>query len=1521
MKRSLKWIGIIISVPFALLIILSILIYIPAVQNLAVRKVASIASEATGMDISLSSVNLSFPLGIDIRRAYATQHGDTIAGARRIRLKIRPLPLLKKQVEVDALQLDDIRLNTADLTESMTLKGGMGELSLALHGVDLNRNTAVIDFLRIEDTDLDISIAEQATEDSTDSPLPDWKVLLRKADIKNAKVRVEMTADSMRVGTTVGQASVMDVTADLRRGEYSVDKLHVKDSEAWYDIGDVKAGGGIDPAHIALYGTELALCSAYYRDGTLRAELKDMRMRERCGIEILSASGRIDMGDGRIHIGDFSLRTSDSYLTLEADATPDIKREDACGQVSARLAADVGRHDLSRLLTMCPEDMKKNFPSVPLQIRAGLDGRMDSIRLTHASAEMAGHVKLAAEGYAIPAADGAEWRAHVYAEAEFPDMGFVGPLPGGTTIPAGTTTSLTADMEGGRARAHVMLKQDSGTIVLNGEYKLENEEYFAETEIRDMNADSFMPDVPLHKVSAKARIKGRGLDLLNPECRMRAYAGITHLEYNQMNLPEITLTAGLRNGKMRTNLDVRDSLTAISSALNADISMESISADMTTEVRKLDLHTFGLSPKPLGTTGIVILRARTDLGRKHEAEMKIHGVRLTAQEKAFPAKDLEAKVRMTEDSLTGLMKSGDMMMALRTVGGTETVTEKILQTIRLAESQWKDRKLSPEDLRHVLPEISFNLAAGDDNPLANVLGTAGTGFEKLAVAVSTSKAEGISAGTYLYGLHTDSIRIDTISLVAAQDSAGIMLKGTLKTGSYGLMDAFGITVNGGIDGKGARLTAEYDNERGETGALIGLEAVLEEEGTTLHVIPENPTIAYRKFRLNRGNRIFIGDDGKILADVRLADDKGTGLHIYSAQNAETLQDITLSLNRLDIGELRRIIPYMPDVEGIMTADVRYIQHEREKFAAVLDTSVGELTYCGTPLGDWNVSGAYLPGDNGEHYIDCSVTHNGAAIADMSGRYMAAEDEGGQDSVEAGVEIRHFPLRLANAFVPEGTASLSGYVDADVRMSGPTDSPVINGSMQPDSLHISVPMTSMNLRLDDKPVTVTDNKLVFDKYSIYSRGPNPYVIDGSISFADMENLSMDLRMTARNFEVFNSKKNRTSMVYGKMYIDLDTYVRGTPNAISVRGNANISGASNFTYILRESPLTVEDRLGETVKFVNFADTTTHEKPTEHTHPTWVDMLINLHIDQAVQCKVDINESGSNYMRVEGGGDLSFQYTPDGNMLLNGQYLLISGEMKYEMPVIPLKTFRIREGSYIEWTGNVMDPRLNIMAYERTRASVTQEGQAARMVGFDVGVSITDRLSNLGLAFTLEAPEDGSMQNELAAMSASQKNKAAVTMLVTGMYISDSQTAKLDASSALNSYLQGQINNIAGNALKTIDLSLGMETTNTTETGEQRTDYNFQFARRFWNNRVRVVIGGTISTGDAAARDESFIDNISLEYRLDNSGTRYVRLFHDRKYANVLEGEVMETGVGIVLKKKVTRIRDLFLFRRKKSKRNL
>ncbi|MBQ2269331.1 MAG: hypothetical protein II338_03685, partial [Bacteroidaceae bacterium] len=182
------------------------------------------------------------------------------------------------------------------------------------------------------------------------------------------------------------------------------------------------------------------------------------------------------------------------------------------------------------------------------------------------------------------------------------------------------------------------------------------------------------------------------------------------------------------------------------------------------------------------------------------------------------------------------------------------------------------------------------------------------------------------------------------------------------------------------------------------------------------------------------------------------------------------------------------------------------------------------------------------------------------------------------------------------------------------------------------------------------------------------------------------------------------------------------------------------------------------------------------------------------------------------------------------------------------------------------------------------------------------------------------EEISIQNQIAAMSAEQRSKAAVTMLATGMYLTDENmmSGGFKANNALNAFLQSEIQNIAGSALRTIDINLGVES-GTSSVGTGTTDYSFQFAKRFWNNRISVIVGGKVSTGaDAENSAASIIDNVSVEYRLDKSSTRYVRVFYDRDTQDPLEGQLTKTGAGLVLRKKTNRLGELFIFRQKKDK---
>ena len=71
----------------------------------------------------------------------------------------------------------------------------------------------------------------------------------------------------------------------------------------------------------------------------------------------------------------------------------------------------------------------------------------------------------------------------------------------------------------------------------------------------------------------------------------------------------------------------------------------------------------------------------------------------------------------------------------------------------------------------------------------------------------------------------------------------------------------------------------------------------------------------------------------------------------------------------------------------------------------------------------------------------------------------------------------------------------------------------------------------------------------------------------------------------------------------------------------------------------------------------------------------------------------------------------------NLALTGRYTLSNGEMKYALPIIPLKTFHIKDGSYIEFTGDAFDPTLSITATEDIKASVNAGENNGRQVDIE------------------------------------------------------------------------------------------------------------------------------------------------------------------------------------------------------------
>lgn len=1528
----------------------------PPIQNYLVDKTAEIASRKTKMNISVGHVSLSFPLDLVMNDVKAISSAkDTLLEVDRLQVNVQLLPLLKKDIEIDGISIKHALVNSMDLIHGMTIKGRLGEFYLSSHGVKLDPETAIVDNVLLKNSNISLSITDTTSTDTTKSAPTYWKFLLKKIDVQNVAFDYSSPLTNSHINTHLDKIALRNGYIDLHKQLYSLQTLYVNNGK--FRMNDIKSSendtlatkqGGIDPSDIRLSDINIQVDSLFYKGNNIKANIRNVSLKEtNSKLNVISVKGDINSNDRTINVSDFEIKTTDSYFNMLASIDWNAFESKNPGIASLRLKADIGKPDMIRLMGGADEKFIQKYPSMPLKIVAGVDGNMESLNITSFHATLPQSFDIMMDGKILHAANNIDRDGQISLNAKSDNIEFLAPLAGGMVIPSGTSLNGTFLLKGTAVNADFLLKQFNSAIVndsiLNNDslfsippvekelpsikefhdnnalrmlafFDWDKESYEIDLSANEFDLNKFFPNDTLSILSAKAYAKGDGFDIFSKKTSISAKASIRQFEYGSYDLAGLNFNLSLSDNNIIAETSIDNNAMNILADVEGLLEKKRVKIDLNANIKRLDWQELKLADVRFQTSQQIKVTFDTNMEESFSVDASMINTTVTAPKRQFKTKDLYVGLKTNADSTFAYAKAGDLDFSISSKEHLNKLSDDITIFLDQLLKQWEIKHIDQVAIKKYLPYVCMTISAGKDNPIYNYLSLKGIAFDKLFMDIDSSPLDGINGSSYIYGLHNDSLALDTIYLDIEQDVSGIKFYSGVTSVARKNQEAFDASLEGSLMENKAQLLFQYFNGKKEQGVYLGLMADLYQHGINLHLFPKNPTIVYRPFNLNTDNYIFLGNKGKIHANVRLIDDNGSGLSFFTYDNdSTTLQDMTLELANINLDEIRRILPYMPDMQGKLGGDLHYIKTmEHSTFSSTMQ--LNDFVYEKTPLGDWEMNGVYMPGDNNDHHIDGFITRDGNEIIRMNGLYLNSEN--GSGSVNASVELEKFPLDIINPFVPDKSLEFTGDFDGTLSMKGSVAKPQFNGNLSMDSVTLFMPELSARFRFDNRPVRVVDSKMTFDKFKIFTKGNNPFTIDGYVDLTDFSKINLNLEMNAKNYELINSPRSRRSIVYGKMYVDFDARLRGPIQEMNMRGNMNILGKTNFTYVMKDSPLTVNDRLNDMVTFVNFKDSVVVDNALlTPVSINGMDIALTLHIDQAVQARVDLTADGSNYMMLEGGGDLAFQYTPQGNMVLNGRYSLISGEMKYQIPVIPLKTFYIQNGSYLEWTGNPLNPTMSIVATEPIRANVSDNGQTGRMVTFNVGVDISNNLENPGLAFILSAADDGAVQEQLNAMSEEERGKLAVTMLVTGIYAAEgNSTGGFNVNNTLNSFLQSEISNVVG---KTMDINLGMETVNDGEGGSKRTDYNFQFAKRFWNNRFRIVIGGKVSTGNTAQQDESFIDNISVEYRLDNSGTRYIRFFYDKNYDSVLEGEITETGLGVVLRKKMSRLGELFIFKRRKD----
>lgn len=1522
MKKVAKWAGIAIVVPILLFALLALLFYFPPFQNWAVKQVAAYASRQTGMEISVEHVNLDFPLNLGIDGVRVLQPNDslpqvrdTVADVGHVVADIRLLPLLRKQVEIDELRFNDLKVNTANLIHEVRIRGRVGQLALKAHGIDLNRETVRLNEAQIADGSIQIELSDTVPADTAPSK-NFWKIRLDSVRFTRTALAVHLPGDTLSVAAMMQQATATGGYLDLHKGLYTAASLLWQGGTLQYDNNFEPRTEGLDFNHLALEELTLKADSFYYCDSRLNIRLRASRFREKSGLAVSSLSGPFSMDSTRLWLPALAVRTPES--TLDADFAMDLNTFDDRnpGKLKATVHGSIGKQDLMRFVADVPAQFRRHWPNYPLRVDGVVRGNMQKAHFTGLVLRLPTAFNLTANGFVTNVMGNKPMGADIDVDARTYNLAFLTALLDRETarsirIPSGIGLKGNLKKTANVYAARFTAREGGGSVGGTASVDVDRMAYQAKLRANNLPLQHFVPGQGLHAFTGTVDARGVGTDFLSPRTSLAAKINIARFRYGDYNLDHMSGVATVANGRIKADVNSRNRLLMGQLSLNAQTSKRSLQGTFSFDLSKADLFRLGIADSELSASLSGHVDVNTDFRDYYKVQGRVSNISVADGQQSYRPDDVVLDVLANRDTTHAVVDCGDFHLNLNARGGYRRVLAQGSGFVTELQRQLKNRHIDQVQLRSRLPLGRIYLTSGRNNIVGRILQHYGYTYGQAFMDMTSSPVAGLNGNVQIESLTADSIQIDTVKFAVSSDATEMTYTAQVRNNKKNPQYVFNALFNGNIDENGTNLTAQIFDEDDKLGISLGVAGDMEPNGIRLYLFGDDPILGYKKFTANADNYVFLGDDRRISANLKLTAADGMGVQVYTNdEDRDHLQNVTVTLHQFDLEKVLSVIPYTPDVAGMMNGDLHLIQ-TADELSVSSDVRIENMFYEQNPMGNVGAEIVYMPRQDGSHYVDGILYHDENAVGTLRGTYNSA----GAGFMDATLELERLPLSMMNGFIPEQLFGFRGYGDGELKIRGALSKPDVDGEVYLDSASLMSAPYGVEMRFANDPVRIEDSKLLFENFELYANNDSPLNVSGSFDFSNTNRMMLDVRLRAQNFEIIDAKENPRSEAYGKAFVNFYGAMRGPIENLSLLGRLEVLGSTDMTYVLRDSELATDTQLDELVKFTDFNDTTTVQV-VQRPQLTGFNMNLSINVDESAHIICMLNADHSNYIDLMGGGDLRLSYNPTDDIRLTGRYTLNNGEMKYSLPVIPLKTFTIQDGSYIEFQGEPYNPLLHIAATERMKASVNEGTGQGRQVEFETGVRLSKTLNSPGIEFIIEAPNDMSIQDELNTMTAEGRSKVAITMLASGMYLSDGNTRAFSMNSALSSFLQTEINNVAGSALRSMGLDLGMSVDNTVgASGAMHTDYNFRFAKRLWNNRLNIVVGGKVSSGSdlEQGRDQTFFDNVELEYRLDQNSSKYLRLFYNNNKYDWLEGPIGEYGAGFMWRRKLQHFWDIFNFK--------
>ena len=1316
--------------------------------------------------------------------------------------------------------------------------------------------------------------------------------------------------------------------------------------DALYAQRGVTPSPGFNASYISVSKVALEVDSFFNRGTAIRVPLRHIAATERCGLSMM-ASGTFEMDSVLMQAHNFNVTTPRSNLYIDASMGVGNIVTDPTLPLGVRANGVLSLLDARLFMPSLASYFASLPASAGLEINTDIHGTSASLAVDRLRLDLPGYLMLDANG-------------HVEKPLDFNAMSGKVDFTGRTGnlnsikkafLPAATASTISippSTIKGsviyspGNIDGDVDVRTASGDLALDGKWNQKAEGYTAKLNAVRFPVNAFMPGLGIGEVTADMELQGRGYNPASRTTRMAANVDVKRIVYNGQALGNVKIDAELDTCRLTANVISNNTFADLDADIAATFHNQGYQWDFSGDIRQLDLQALNMSKTPMhGSGSVQTTGSFYPRSRNIDASLQLKNLDWVMDSTVIAVEALTADLLSTDTLTVADIVSGDFTAHLTALSSLEAVMNKLTRSATLIQHQIAERSANIDTLQQELPRMTLDVDMGQANPAyAYLASTSGMSFDHATVDFANDSL--ISFHADVTGFKTGSTRLDNVAFDANQHGKYLVYTARVDN-RPGTMDDFAhVSLNGFLADDKLSAMIRQLNIKGEQGFMIGFNAAVADSTVTLRLAPTTPTIAYKKWNINEDNFIAYNFINRHLdADLKVMQDSSY-LQIYTEHTEQAdsaalanhgQEDVIVRLANINLQEWLSISPFAPPVKGDVDANLRF-RWNADEITGNGTVDLNNLYYGRERVGTFNLD-VNVANDNKTRalHADVALMVDGQKVITATG---ALNDSTATSPFLLDFNMIHFPLAVVNPFLPKDVAQLSGMLNGRMDITGSMAAPVFNGYLDFDSSAVAVGMTGASYKFSEERIPVDSNVVRFNDFTIGGLNENPLKVNGIVDARHISDINFDLALTASDMQVVNSTRARGSAdVYGKAFVDIDATAKGNLDFMRVNAKLNVLPGTNVTYVMGDAQTSLTSKsTDDMVRFVNFSDTSALAADSVVNSSMAMILDANLVISEGSTINVDLSTDGKNKGSIQGSGNLSYMLTPlNGSGRLTGRFTINSGFVRYtpaistggmSMSIMSEKNFTFSEGSYVSFTGDILNPTLNIQASDRLKANVTQTGQNSRLVNFDVIVSVTNTLQNLNVAFNLSTDDDITIENELTAMSPEQRANQAMNLLLYNVYTGPGTKANANLSgNPLYSFLASQLNTWAANTIKGVDISFGIDQYDTTTDGAKSTttSYSYRVSKTLFNDRFKIVVGGNYSTD--ANVDENFsqnlINDISFEYMLNRSGSMYVRLFRHVGYESILEGEITQTGVGFVMKRKLNSLRDLFRFGSSKAQK--